>query len=529
MIGGRVTRYMEFRDAFQRTVRCHSSETAIIADNGRRLTYSEINQHSTELANALQIHLGDAACAVLSTNKPEVVETMIAGHKRGIATAQLPFRGEAPELVRMCKAANVDGLIFDDSAVETAHEMLEQGEFEMAIHIGNENVDQAIAKPYTEVLKEASSDTDPALPASDRCSVFYTSGTTSVPKAVPFSSEQLWYGAIQGTMEHGIDKTDIGLMTTPWYHMVSSDAWIYPHLLAGASIIVQSDFGPTDTLELIEEHGATGLLAVPTQLNAMNDVQEDAGFDTDSLKYIRTGGSVVSELLVERTSELLSENIYNTYGMTEAGPNLGFAHPEDQHERPGTIGKEAYTYELRVVEPAPISHNPDPEATVDAGERGEIIARGPGKADGYIDNPEAEEKSFFDDWLRTRDVARIDEDGYLYIVDRIDNMFQSGGENIYPVEVEHALTEHEAVTEAFVYGIDDEQWGNIVGAVVITDGDVSKEELDEFCRNETDLADYKRPRQYDLRPDTESIPRTSTGKIKRGEVLATERTGSDHD
>lgn len=520
---------MHFRDAFERTVRCHGSETAVIGDDGRELTYTDINQASTKLANALQNHLGNTACAVLSTNRPEVIETMLAGHKRGIATAQLPFRGEASELVRMCEAANVGGLIFDHSTVETARAMLEQGEFELAIHIGDTDVDQSIAKPYRDVLAEASSEIDPALPAGDRCSVFYTSGTTSVPKAVPFSSEQLWYGAIQGTMEHGIDKTDIGLMTTPWYHMVSSDAWIYPHLLAGATIIIQSDFDPTETLELIEEHGATGLLAVPTQLTAMNDVQEDAEFDTDSLKYIRTGGSVVSELLVERTSELLSENVYNTYGMTEAGPNLAFAHPEDQHERPGTIGKEAYTYELRVVEPAPISSNPDPEATVDAGEQGEIIARGPGKADGYIDNPEAEEKSFFDDWLRTRDVARIDEEGYLYIVDRIDNMFQSGGENIYPVEVEHALTEHEAVTEAFVYGIDDEQWGNVVGAVVITDGDVSKEELDEFCRDETDLADYKRPRQYDLRPETEPIPRTSTGKIKRGEILAAKQAGSDHD
>lgn len=511
---------MRFLDAFRRTVRCHGSETAVISDDGRQFTYSEVDRRSSQLVNALHNRLGNDPCAVLSLNRPEALETMIAGQKRGTPTAQLPYRGEAAELVRMCEAANVSGLIFDEATAETGKKMLELGEFDTAIHIGDTGIDISVAEPYEDVLSDASKDRDPQLPADGWCSVFYTSGTTSLPKAVPFNSEQLWYGAIQGVMEHGIEKTDVGLMTTPWYHMVSSDAWIYPHLLAGAAVLVQSEFDPTAALELIEDYDATGLLAVPTQLSGMNDVQEDASFDTDSLEYIRTGGSVVSESLVERTSELLSDRIYNTYGMTEAGPNLGFAHPEDQRDRPGTIGKEAHTYELRVVEPVSISATPDPEATVDAGEEGEIIARGPGKADGYIDNPEAEEKSFFDDWLRTRDIARIDEEGFLYIVDRVDNMFQSGGENVYPVEVEHALSEHDAVSEAFVYGTDDEHWGKVVSAVVITHDNVSEEELDEFCRNETDLANYKRPRNYDIRPDTESIPRTSTGKIKRGELLA---------
>ncbi|EMA37281.1 class I adenylate-forming enzyme family protein [Halococcus hamelinensis] len=513
---------MEFRDAFERTVRCYKSETAIIASEGERVSYGEIDRGSNELANTLYERLGNAACAVLSRNRPEVIEAMIAGHKRGAATAQLPFRGEASELVRMCEAANVGGLIFDDDTVETAQRMLELGEFEVAFHIGDSKVAASIVEPYEEALEEPSSDLDSSLPVGSQCSVFYTSGTTSLPKAVPFNSEQLWYGAIQGTMEHGVDKTDIGVMATPWYHMVSSDAWIYPHLLAGATILLRSEFDPRATLESIAENDATGLLAVPTQLAAMNEVQENAEYDTDSLSYIRTGGSVVSESLVERTSALLSEGIYNTYGMTEAGPNLGFAHPSEQLERPGTIGKESYTYELRVVEPAPVRENPDPEATVDAGERGEVIARGPGKAKGYIDNPKAEKRSFFDDWLRTRDVARVDEDGYLFIVDRVDNMFQSGGENIYPVEVEHTLVEHDAVVEAFVYGTDDEHWGNVVSAVVITDGDVSREELDEFCRSNTGLADYKRPREYDIRPNTESIPRTNTGKIKRDEILSRE-------
>ncbi|MDS0300685.1 AMP-binding protein [Halogeometricum sp. S1BR25-6] len=516
---------MRFFDAFRRTVRCHGGETALVAEDGRTFTYAELDDRSTRLANALTARLGDGRCAVLGGNSPAAIETMVTGHKRGAATAQLPFRGEAEEFVRMCESVDATGFVFDDDNRETAEEVLARRDFEAAIHVGDADVDAAGVESYEEVLAEAPPTLDGAPPADGECSIFFTSGTTSRPKAVPFDGEQLWYGAIQGVMEHGIDRTDAGIVATPWYHMVSSDAWIYPHFLAGATVVLHSDFDPAGLLEQVEKLEATGLLAVPTQLNAVVDAQQSLECDTSSLEYVRTGGSVVSERLVERMSEHVTDRVYNTYGMTEAGPNLTFSLPEDQHERPGTVGKEAHTYEIRVVEPVPVTEHPDPEATVDAGEEGEIIARSPGCSDGYIDNPEAEAKSYFEDpasgedgkWLRTRDVARIDEEGYLYIVDRVDNMFVSGGENVYPVEVEQALESHAAVSEAYVFGVDDDHWGRVVNAVVVTEGgSVTGEELDEFCRERTDLANYKRPREYTIR--TEELPRTSTGKIKRGAI-----------
>ncbi|ELZ28018.1 AMP-dependent synthetase and ligase [Halogeometricum pallidum JCM 14848] len=518
---------MRFLDAFRRTVRCHGGETALVDDDGRTFTYAELDDRSTRLANALRTRLGGGRCAVLGGNSPAAIEAMVTGHKRGAATAQLPFRGEAEEFVRMCESVDATGFVFDDANRETAEEVLARRDFEAAVHVGDADVDAAGVESYETVLSDADPTLDEALPAGGECAIFFTSGTTSQPKAVPFDSEQLWYGAIQGVMEHGIDRTDAGIVATPWYHMVSSDAWIYPHFVAGATVVLHSEFDPAGLLEQIEEREATGLLAVPTQLNAVVDAQQSLERDTSSLEYVRTGGSVVSERLVERMSEHVTDRVYNTYGMTEAGPNLTFALPEDQRERPGTIGKEAHTYEIRVVEPAPITEHPDPGATVDAGEEGEIIARSPGCSDGYIDNPEAEAKSYFESgtpedgassgtWLRTRDVARIDEEGYLYIVDRVDNMFVSGGENVYPVEVEQALEAHSTVSEAYVFGVDDDHWGRVVNAVVVTEGNVTEEELDEFCRERTDLANYKRPRQYTIR--TEDLPRTSTGKIKRGAI-----------
>lgn len=294
---------MRFLDSFRRTVRCHGDEAAIITDDGSRTSYREFDDRTTRLANVLDDRLGDAPVASLGINGPEMIESMITGHKRGTPTLQLPFRAKAGELVRMCEAVDAAGLIFDDAKTETARAVLERGEFDVAIHAGEKAIDIDSVLDYEAELDEADSELSTGLPADGDVSVFYTSGTTSLPKAVPFDSEQLWYGAIQGTMEHGIDHTDVGVMTTPWYHMVSSDAWLYPHFLAGASVVVQSDFDPTQTLELIEANEATGPLAVPTQLTAVNDVQADAGYETGSLTYIRTGGSVVSEKLIERTSE----------------------------------------------------------------------------------------------------------------------------------------------------------------------------------------------------------------------------------
>ncbi|MUV61422.1 class I adenylate-forming enzyme family protein, partial [Halobacterium sp. CBA1126] len=463
--------------------------------------------------------VGDAPVAVLALNSPAAADAMIAGHKRGSPTVQLSFRGSAGELVDMVETAGADALLFDDANADTAVDVIDGADLSVGFHAGSADVDHPDVVSYEEARDAAASTLPEHLPRDGKTNVFYTSGTTSAPKAVAFDGEQMWTGAYQGVMEHGIDQTDLAVVTTPWYHMVTSDAWLYPHWLAGATTLLHESFDPEEVLEFVDEEGATGLLAVPTQLSLLNDVQASEGgaYDTSSLSYIRTGGSIVTEELIERTTEHLSEQLYNTYGMTEGGPNFTFAHPSVQDDHPGTIGKESFSWELRVVETAPVTEHPDPEAEVDPGEQGEIIARGPGVPDGYIDNPEAEEKTFFEGWLRTRDVAEVDEDGFLYITDRVDNMFISGGENIYPAEVERAIDGHPAVAETLVFGRDDEEWGNKVTAIVVAEGDVDAEELDAFCRKHDSLANYKRPREYVIRE--EPLPRTDTGTVQRQQAI----------
>ncbi|WP_121743118.1 class I adenylate-forming enzyme family protein [Natronorubrum halophilum] len=508
---------MKYINMFERTVRCHSAKTALVTDDGRSMTYGELDERTTRLANALNERVPDRRIATLALTGPLAIETMFASQKRGIANVQLPFRDSPGALASMLEPTGAAILLFDDANAEKALEVLDRTAIQTGIHAGEKAIDRASVEDYEDVIANAS--TDPVKPDSAyEHGIFYTSGTTSTPKGVLFDQEQMWYGAMQVVMEMSIVETDTALVTTPWYHMVTTDAWILPHVMAGATMVVQSDFEPDEALRLIRDYDVTGMLAVPTQLHVLADTQAAEGYDVDTLSYIRTGGSIVTERLVEKASEHLTEGVYNTYGLTEGGPNLTFAHPSLQDDHTGTIGKESFTWELRVVEAADPDEDPDPTTTVEPGEIGEIIARGPGMSDGYLDHPEENERTYVDGWLRTGDCAELDEDGYLYIVGRVDNMIVSGGENVYPEEVEDVLESHEAIEKAVVVGLEDEQWGHRVACVVHANGsdDIDIEALDRFCEDNDELANFKRPREYAV--TDEPLPRTDTGTIERATV-----------
>ncbi|WP_247004669.1 class I adenylate-forming enzyme family protein [Halosolutus gelatinilyticus] len=505
---------MNYIDTFRRTVRCHPTKAAIVTDGGST-TYEELDERTTRLANALNERVPEGRTATLALTGSTAIETMLASQKRGLGNVQLPFRAAPGALASMLESTAASTVLFDDANAEKAVELLDRTVFEAGIHAGERSIDREDVEDYEAVLANASTEPVEPDPAYEH-GVFYTSGTTSTPKAVLFDQEQLWYGSTQVVMEMGLDETDVALVTTPWYHMVTADAWILPHFQAGATLVVQSDFDPDESLRLVQEHDATGMLAVPTQLHALADAQAEAGYDVRTLSYIRTGGSIVTEQLVEKASEHLTEGIYNTYGLTEGGPNLTFAHPSAQDEHAGTIGTESFTWELRVVEAAEPDEDPDPSATVEPGEVGEVIARGPGMSDGYLNHPEASEQAYVDGWLRTGDCAEVDEDGYLYIVGRVDNMIVSGGENVYPEEVEDVLESHEEVEVAVVIGLEDERWGHRVACVVYGSDNVDVEALDRFCKDHDRLANFKRPREYVV--SNELLPRTDTGTIERDTV-----------
>ena len=390
---------MNFLRAFERTVRVHADDTALVTDDEGPKTYAEFDRRSTKLAKASFDRVGDAPLAILTRNTSAAAEAMITGHKRGSPTVQLPFREKSDEITSMLDVADAEILVFDDANTDTALQVLDEGPVELGIHAGDRHVDVPEVESYSDVLAETPTTMPPELPRDGAAGVFYTSGTTKEPKAVAFNSEQLWNGAYQVVMEHGIDHTDRAIVTTPWYHMATTDAWLYPHWLAGATTFLHVDFDPENVLGQIEDCAVTGLLAVPTQLSILTETQAtaDTPFDTNSLEYIRSTGAMLPEALVSRTRKLLSEKLYNSYGLTEGGPNLTFAHPSAQTDHPGTIGNESFSWDVRVVEMVPFASVPDPEATVGPGGQGEIIARGPGVPDGCFRIGYGCEWNHFDD------------------------------------------------------------------------------------------------------------------------------------
>jgi len=510
-------------EGFRSAVRRSPDAVAVINPDDRSVTYRELLIRSKRLAAVLDNRTPDGRCAVLARNRLAVIDAMLAAMWRGRANVQLSTRGAVEELASSMETARGAGLIYDSALADTAEALAERVDPAFMLDIDGPGTGDA----YEPTLEGAAPDDVPDDPRTDppESAVFFTSGTTSTPKGILVDQEQAWLAAVQPVMEMSLDASDRALVCTPWYHMVTSEAWILPHLFSGATLVLQPAFEPEDTLRAIENHDISGLLAVPTQLEVLVETQRDLGVDLDSLDYIRTGGAILSEQLVEAVTATVDAALYNTYGLTEGVGNLTFADPADQETHPGTIGKASHLWEIRVVETADPPAKPDPSATVDPGELGEVLGRSLQMTDGYLDRPEATEALFVEDpratgpgrteWLRTGDVARLEARGYPIIIDRIDNMIVSGGENIYPEEVQRALEAHADVRAAGVVGLPDERWGELVAAAVVVDGEVTAEDLETHCQAHEGLADFKRPRQYQF---VEELPRSPTGTLLREQV-----------
>ena len=524
-------RRLTYLEGFRSIVRRYPDRTAAITADGRSYTFRELDERSDALAAAMETRLPGERCAVFSLNDVAVVESMLASMKRGRANVQLSTRGAAGELAATMDTAGAAGLVYHAELADTAAAVVDRTDMDVVVEIGGDDDgddDSSVdgAEAYEDLVAGADPDDVPAEPATDppESAVFFTSGTTSAPKAILVDGRQAWLAANQPALEMSLTASDRALVCSPWYHMVTSEAWILPHLLVGATIVIQPTFDPAQSLELMDEHEVTGLLAVPTQLETFLRVQDDVEADVSALSYIRTGGAVVPDSLIRKVRERFTEGVFNTYGLTEGVGNLAFAYPDDQLDHPGTIGKGSYLWNLRVVEPADPPAKPDPEAVVEPGQSGEIIGRSLQMSREYIDNPEQTEALFVEDpsgepadrWLRTGDVATVDEDGYLVVIDRVDNMIISGGENVYPEEVQQALKDCPGVVDAGVVGLVDEEWGQIVAAAVVADDDVDGETLDDHCLNHDSLARFKRPRRYVF---VDELPKTATGTLVRGEVV----------
>lgn len=506
--------YPTIGDTLEQTVERYPKKDAIVYPRKeQRWSYEEFNERVNKLANAMKdlgIEKGDRVATVLY-NGSEIALIVYACAKIGAVFTPLNFRLPAGEVEFIINDAGAKMVIYESDtqeAVEGARPNLESVDEYLYI---DDNVPED-DRDFYEVLEESdSSSPDVVVEEDDIYAFIYTSGTTGRPKGVVHEHRDMIEHSLIVIAELNITRDDIGLSILPLYHCAELHAMLFTRVHRGATNVIHHEFEPDQALEAIEEHDVTVLFAAPTAWNALALTAAEMNVDVSSLEHGLYGAAPMPEEVLNLSMEHLCEDYTQAYGMTEIGPCGVFQRPEDQIPKQGSAGLPALNHRVRVIEPGA-----DPDDEVDQGEIGEIIIAGPCTMREYWNRPEATENSLRTqdgtEWYYSGDLGRFDEDGYLYHVDRADDMIVSGGENIYPAEVEDVLFSYEGVEEAAVLGESDTEWGQRVVAYIVGSGDLTANELDEFMLESDRIADFKRPRKYYF---VDELPKNPSGKIQK--------------
>jgi len=372
---------------------------------------------------------------------------------------------------------------------------------------------------YEDFLSKSSGEPPPpvAMDGTDLAQIYYTSGTTGRPKGVMLSHGNVASHALGTIAEFHLTDSDVWIHVAPMFHL--ADAWsTWAITWVGGTHVMVPHFEPKKVLEAIERERVTLTNMIPTTLNLMVNEPDVDQYDCSSLRVLLTGGAPIAPDVVRKIIETFGCDYIQTYGMTETSPYLTVSilkdhlrrlPYEEQLEYKSKTGREFIGVELKVVREDGTEVDPDDQ------EVGEIIVRGEIVTRGYWKLPEETQKAIRDGWLYTGDMAVIDGEGYINIVDRKKDMILTGGENVYSTEVEHVLYKHPAVLEAAVIGIPDEKWGEAVKAVVVLKKGqtVPAQEIIEFCKE--NMAHYKCPKSVDF---FDSLPRTGSGKIHKRNI-----------
>lgn len=489
-----------------------SKEAVYDVRSNRRYTYSEWNMRINRVAHALAaegVSKGDRV-SVFLYNTEELAAVFFACAKIGAVFNPINFRLQAEETAYILRDARPKVLVFEkalESVVSTIEEQFPATAF---WYIDDEP--PSYAASFDKKVSQASdSPVFADVSENDDYAIMYTSGTTGRPKGVIHTHRHMAEQSMTVIAATKLEPSDKGLVTAPMFHCAELHCAFLPRIHVGAGNVILHQFNPKKVLQLIEEEGVTKFFAAPTMWNML--LQEDLlAYCLDSLKLGLYGAAPMAPALVKLCREKLGILLVQAYGMTEMGPAITFLSEHDQLSKAGSAGQACLNHEIRIVRPNDNGPS-DPEHILPAGESGEIIVRGPSMMKGYYNMEEATEKALYKGWYHSGDIGALDEEGYLWVRDRVDDMIISGGENIYPREIEDVLFEHSGVLDAAVIGQPDDRWGETVTAFVVKkDPSVTEEELDSWCKESSRLANYKRPRKYIF---CESLPRNASGKLQK--------------
>jgi len=480
-----------------------------------RLTWSRLNERVNRLANGLA-SLGvrkDTKVAILALNCHKYIEAYYATAKLGAVAVPLNFRLSPEELTYVINHSDAEVLMAGRDLLGVAQEIMPTLE---GVKARISLDDPAEGWTDYETLLEESSPAEPEVEVDedDLCQLQYTGGTTGLPKGVMLTHRNYMTSVIGMGLANLFEPGDATLQVLPIFHT----AWwpILVHHCAGGKGVIIKRFDFDDILGLVQKEGVTHINMVPILFSWILDFPGLDSYDVSSIKYLSYAGAPMPADLMRRCIDKFGPIFQQGYGLTEAAPLVTMLMQEDQSRLEGpeeltrrisSAGRESLVTEVKLVD--------EEDREVEVGEIGEIAVRGKNIMKGYWKDPELTARALRGGWLHTGDLARADEYGFLYIVDRKHDMIITGGENVYPFEVEKVLYEHPAVLEAAVVGVRDDKWGErVVAAVALKQGtEASEDELIEFVRSR--IAGYKTPKEIVF---MESIPKTAIGKILRREV-----------
>jgi fatty-acyl-CoA synthase len=488
-----------------------SPDKVMTVFEGEQTTYGEMAARSTALAAGLRdrgVGRGDVV-GLLAYNCPEFLETIFAANYLGAVAMPINWRLAAPEVRYILEHSRAGVLVCDQALVGLGTEATEGIEPPVARVCVTTDAPRGWA-----AFRGLHGDPGEVAPApmadDDIHRLMYTSGTTGRPKGVMITHANLVWKNMAHIIEFGFTGADLGLACGPLYHVGALDLTTTSLIAAGATVIIHQSFDPSAVVDEIERSRVSTVWLAPAMVNAIMALPDIEQRDLSSLRLVINGGEKMPVPLIERIQRTFPAAWFaDAYGLTETVSGDTFLDRDSLDTKLGSVGRPCLYLELDIWD--------QQGRSLPTGASGEIVLRGPKVFAGYWRDPEATAAAFAGGWFHTGDIGVRDEDGYLFIVDRLKDMIVSGGENIAGSEVERVLYEHESVLEAAVVGRPDDRWGEVpVAFVVLREGAaVTSEELLEHCRAR--LARYKVPKETTF---LDALPRNPSGKVLKRQLRA---------
>ncbi len=469
---------------------------------GMEITYAEWNARANQTANYLKglgVAKGDRV-AVYSSNRTEYLDLFWAASKIGVILQNLNWRLTVHELKGIISAGEPKVLIYSEdwrSQVDELKPACTTVEHVVAMtNPGDGELDFADRESLCAQLAEK-----PELTLDDPWGIYYTGGTTGLPKGAVLTHGNVTWNSINTMASWGVNGQHKAAIQLPFFHIGGPHIFMVPMVHSGGTTILCSGFDPDETFDMVEHSGITHYVAVPTMFQMLQEHPRWAEADFSRLELVISGGAPCPIPIMEKFWER-GVDFKMGYGLTEASGNNFWLPPEKVREKIGSVGYPIFHIDMKTIR--------DDGTTCAPGEAGELLIRGPHVIAGYWRNPQATAETIRDGWLHTGDIAVVDDDGCYSILGRSKEMFISGGENVYPAEIESVLLAHPSVEEAAVVGVPHETWGEVGRAFVVVDEDYDEEDLRAFLKER--LARYKLPRSIVL---LDALPLTAIGKIDK--------------